>query len=897
MNTAKANVSSKQSWHTMTVGEIEEQLQTDLKNGLSAGEISARREKYGKNEIPLKKKQSKLKRFLLQFNNLLIYILLLASVITALMDHWIDTWVIVLVVIVNAIIGYIQEGKAEEALAGIQKMLSLHSIVVRQGKQKEIDARDLVPGDVIYLKSGDKIPADVRLVETRDFQVEESPLTGEAEAVEKSTKPVEESALPAERKGMGFTGTTVVYGKAKAVVVETGANTEIGKINKMMTGVEVITTPLLQQIEEFSKWLSFIILAVTAGFFAFGYFYRHYPINELFLASIGLIVAAIPEGLPAIMTITLAVGVQQMARRNAIIRKLPSVETLGSVNVICSDKTGTLTKNEMTARTVITSEKKYDIEGTGYEPKGDILFKDERVKVNEDPVLERLIQCLRICNNAELSTSEDGQWEITGAPTEAALLTLSYKAGFENFRPEQLDTIPFESEHKFMASLNRLEQEEFVYMTGAPERVLDKCSRQLSTEGNQQLDRNWWLEQMDDLASKGNRIIGAAFRPARNNEKEIKLPFDEKELIFLGIIGIIDPPREQVIEAIKECNSAGVKVKMITGDHAKTALAIAKDIGIEEAGEVVTGQEIQEMDDQELKEMVMKRSIYARTTPEHKLRLVKALQDNDLLCAMTGDGVNDAPALKKANIGVAMGIKGTEVAKDASEMVLADDNFATIVNAIKEGRTVYDNIKKALFFILPTNGAESLVLMAAVVLGVTMPISPAQILWVNMVTAVTLALSISFEPMESNVMRRPPRGSKQAILGKQFIWRIIFVSLIIGVLTLTAFNYMLERGLEIAAARTVAVNTLVCCQLFYLFNCRKMKGPALNKDFFRNKYVFYAAGILTLLQLFFVYTPFMNNFFETAPLPWEYWLYPGIAGFIVFVVVEVEKFTTRNLWK
>ncbi len=887
---------SGSNWHSMPIAEVKEKLFTDPVTGLSYEEVGKRTETYGKNEIPQGKKQSELKRFLLQFHNLLIYILLIAASITALMDHWIDTWVILLVVVVNAIIGYIQEGKAEKALAGIRNMLSPHALVIREGRQKEIDAKDLVPGDVVQLKSGDKIPADVRIIESKDFQVEESPLTGEAEAVEKSPAPVKESALLGDRTGMGFSGTTVVYGKARAVVVETGAATEIGKISKMMSNVQVITTPLLQQIEEFSKWLSFAILAITGGFFAFGYFFREYSVAELFLASIGLVVAAIPEGLPAILTITLAIGVQKMARKKAIIRKLPSVETLGAVNVICSDKTGTLTRNEMTARTVVTAENTYTVEGTGYEPRGDIFVAGEKCEVAKDRVLTRFMQCLRACNNAEISQSEDGRWEITGAPTEAALLSLTIKAGFENFKPELLDSIPFESEHKFTATLNRVEDEKMVFMAGAPERLLEKCSWQYTSAGITEIDRNYWAAKTEATASKGQRILGAAFRPATPEENGINLPFEKPEFIFLGITGIIDPPRAEVLEAIRECRSAGVKVKMITGDHAFTARAIGREIGLEESDHTLTGQEIEQMNDEELRKKVLDHNIYARTTPEHKLRLVKALQANGLLCAMTGDGVNDAPALKKANIGIAMGIKGTEVTKDASEMVLADDNFATIVSAIREGRTVYDNIKKALYFILPTNGAESLVLMAAVIMGITMPITPAQILWVNMVTAVTLALSISFEPMERKVMKRPPRKAAQPILGKQFVWRIIFVSFLIATFTLQIFNYMIDLGLEEPAARTVAVNTLVFSQLFYLFNCRRMKGPAIGTGFFRNKYVFYAAIILIFLQLFFVYTPFMNRFFETEDLALQYWGYPVAVGFLVFVIVEIEKYLTRNLW-
>ena len=527
---------SGREWHTLAPGEVNDRLNTNFEKGLSKEEVLKRREVYGLNELPKGKKQSELKRFLLQFNNLLIYILLVAAFITAILDHWVDTWVIVFVVVANAIIGYIQEGKAEEALEGIRNMLSLRSLVIRDGKQKDIDAKDLVPGDMIRLKSGDKIPADVRIIESRDFQVEESPLTGEAEAVEKNTNAVVLDAIMGDRTGMGFAGTTVVYGKATAVVVETGAATELGKINKMMSRVQVATTPLLLQIAEFSKWLSFAIVGVTAGFFAFGYFFRDYSLTQLFLISIGLVVAAIPEGLPAIMTITLAIGVQKMAKRKAIIRKLPSVETLGSVNVICSDKTGTLTKNEMTAKTVVTSEKKYTVEGTGYEPVGDILLKGQKLKVEDDPVFLQFMQCLRSCNNSEITRNDGGQYDITGVPTEAALLSLSLKAGLEDFRPERLDTIPFESEHKFMATLNRVGNEKLIFVTGAPERILEKCTHQLVTAGLQEVNREYWLEQMDAVASAGQRILGAAFRVAPQETTQLKLPLDDHGFTFLGTL-------------------------------------------------------------------------------------------------------------------------------------------------------------------------------------------------------------------------------------------------------------------------------------------------------------------------------------------------------------------------
>lgn len=880
----------KNSWHAMDAQEVIEKLDVNQEEGLSSEEVDKRQQKYGKNELPKGKKQSWWKRLLLQFHNVLIYVLIAAAAITALMEHYIDMWVILAVVIINALIGFVQEGKAEKALESIREMLSLEAVVIRNGNKKTIDAEELVPGDVVMLKSGDKIPADIRLFKSKDLRVEESPLTGESTSVDKSVDAVEANAIIGDQTSMAFSGTVVTYGKATGVVVATGAQSEIGKINQMISEVEKITTPLLQQIEKFGKWLSVLILVMTGAFFAFGRLYHGTDLTEMFLAAIGLIVASIPEGLPAIMTITLAIGVQRMAQRNAIIRRLPSVETLGAVDVICSDKTGTLTRNEMTAKTIITADKEYTVEGTGYKPEGNILYQDKQLKPDEDKVLWQLLQTIRTCNNAEVNKNKEGNWTLTGTPTEGALLTLSYKAGLKDFKPERIDSIPFESDHKYMATLNKVDDQKVVFMTGAPERVLEMCNKQFTADGEQDIDKSYWEKKMEEVAAKGQRLLGAAFKPTDHNRNEIDKEDLEKNKTFLGVIGIIDPPRDEAIEAIRECKNAGITVKMITGDHAITAKAIGKEIGIGDGEKVMTGKELEEMSDEKMREIVDQYDVYARTSPEHKLRLVTALQENNRLAAMTGDGVNDAPALKKANIGIAMGIKGTEVTKDASEMVLADDNFASIVNAVEEGRTVYDNIRKALLFILPTNGAEALVLMAAILLGIVMPITPAQILWVNMVTAVTLALAISFEPMEEKVMERPPRAPGEPILGKLFIWRITFVSFLIGGLTLGMFKYFQSMELSEALSRTIAVNTLVAGQLFYLFNCRKIKLPSLGKGFFNNKYAFIAAALLIVFQLAFVYTPFMNTFFGTEPIKAAFWIYPMAAGLFVFIVVEVEKY-------
>lgn len=891
----------KKKWHAIDVQEVVKSLNTDEKHGLDNHKIRDRLEQYGRNELPKGKKRSAFMRFMLQFHNVLIYVLLVAAVVTALMDHWIDTWVIVGVVVINAIIGFMQEGKAEKALDGIRKMLSLDALVMRAGRKATVDAEELVPGDIVMLQSGDKIPADVRIIHAKDFKVEESPLTGESSPVKKQAEPVDEGAVVGDRFSLAFSGTVVTYGNATAVVVETGAATEIGKINQMMAEVKEVTTPLLQQIERFGKWLSVFILGIAGAFFAFGYFYREYELTEMFLVVIGIIVAAIPEGLPAIMTITLAIGVQRMASRNAIIRSLPSVETLGAVNVICSDKTGTLTRNEMTAKAMLTSDSVYHVNGTGYKPQGNILKEGKEINPQEDEVIRRLAETVRATNNADVSTDENGHWQLIGSPTEGALLTLSLKAGLKKFDRIKHDSIPFESEHKYTAVLSKTDEDAYIFITGAPDRLLDMCSKQYTENGEVPIDKESWTTKMDKLAGEGQRLIGAAFIKAdqdrtKIDKKEFENNEHEGEKVFIGVVGIIDPPRDEAIEAVKLCKSAGVKVKMITGDHAITASSIAKQIGIGDGTKAITGKEIEEMSDEQLRSVVDDCDVYARTSPENKLRLVTALQANGHRCAMTGDGVNDAPALKKADIGIAMGIKGTEVTKDASEMVLTDDNFSSIASAIEEGRTVYDNIRKALLFILPTNGAETLALMIAVILGLVMPITPAQILWVNMVTAVTLALAISFEPKEEEVMLRPPRASSESILGRTFVWRILFVSVLIGGITTYMFIFMKSLYGDEAIARTVAVNTLVAGQLFYLFNCRRIKLPSLGKGFFNNKYAFIAAGLLIVLQLLFVYLPFMNTLFETTAIDAVYWLYPLGAGLAVFIIVEIEKFIVSKVF-
>jgi P-type Ca2+ transporter type 2C len=887
---------TEKKWHSLPTEEVLAAFKSQ-NVGLTTEEAKVRLEKYGYNKLPEKIKKSAFARFMMQFDNVLIYVLLVAGIITALMGHWIDTWIIFGVVIINAIIGFVQEGKAERALESIQNMLSLKAKVIRDNSNVEISADELVPGDVVLLRSGDKVPADLRIIESKNCKIEESPLTGESVPVDKDPAPVKQDTDLGSRSSMAYSGTAITYGNARGLVIGTGENTELGKINRMIAEVDQLMTPLLRQIHSFGKMLAFIILGITALFFAFGYFFQDYAVDELFLAVIGLAVAAIPEGLPAIMTITLAIGVQRMAKRNAIIRRLPSVETLGSVSVICSDKTGTLTRNEMTAKVVMAGENAYTIEGVGYAPDGAINFQSKPLGfegLDLHGTLFSFLQAVWTCNDATIAKDELGAWKLVGQPTEGALKTLGMKAGFANTNYKRIDAVPFESEHKYSATLSQVEKERVIYVVGAPERLLEMCDRELTDNGEKPINRQRWVDKMNEVASQGMRMIGATVKPADSRVSKITHKDIGNDNVFLGLVGIIDPPRKEAVDAIRECKEAGIQVKMITGDHAITAQAIGKEIGIGDGTKAITGRELDLMDENQLKDIILSHDVFARTNPEHKVILVKALQANHRICAMTGDGVNDAPALKRADVGIAMGIKGTEVAKDSSEMVLADDNFASIVNAVEEGRTVYDNLRKAILFILPTNGAESLVLMVAIILGITMPITPAQILWVNMVTAVTLALAISFEPMEQDVMKRPPRDSKAGIIGKYFIWRIIYVSILIGGATIWIYMLLRDQGYDLSIARTVAVNSLVAGQLFYLFNCRKLVNPSIDRSFFQNRAIFIACFVLIILQLLFTYLPFMNTIFDSAPIMGYHVFYPLMIGVGVFIVVEIEKYITRK---
>src|SRR6516165_1511830 len=848
------------AWHAISDGDVVKRLTTDSKKGLDSAEASARLQKYGPNRLPEGKKRGPFMRFLAQFNNILVYVLLGAGFTKLMLGLWVDAGIIFGVVVLNALLGFIQEGKAEKALDSIRNMLSAEARTVRGGETRMIPAEQLVPGDVVILESGDKIPADLRLIDTKNLRTEEAALTGESVPADKGTDEVPANATVGDRENMAFSGTMVVSGRATGVVVATGSDTELGRINQLLASVSPLETPLLRQIKTFGYVITAAIAVISVLIFAYGKWVKGMDFVELFQAVVGIAVSVIPEGLPAIITITLAIGVQRMAQRNAIIRRLPAVETLGSVSRICSDKTGTLTLMEMMVVSAVTAEAAYQVTGDGYAPEGEVK-KDGR-PAGKQPVLALMGRVSMLCNDAELF-EEDGAWKVEGDPTEGALYPFATKLGMDRqaelAASPRIDAIPFESEHKFMATLHKSAGgEEYLLVKGAPEVILDHCDRQ-QTAGSEArpIDRAYFMSASDKLAGQGERVLALAWLESPAVKSGSLTATDlPKNLVLLGLIGLLDPPRKEAVEAVHECHGGGIRVTMITGDHKITAAAIAKMLGIGDGKTAITGAEIEEMNEATLQEKVRNVDVFARASPEHKLRLVKAIQANRQIVAMTGDGVNDAPALKKADIGVAMGIKGTEVTKESAGMVLADDNFASITAAVKEGRTVYNNIEKAMLFMLPTNVAQGLVIMAAIFVGFTMPITAPQILWVNMVTSVALALVLSFEPHELDVMRRPPRVVDRPILTGFGIWRILFVGVALLAYTLWAFFWMKSQGASDALARTVAVNAITIGQIFYLLNSRYLIDSSLSiKAHLGNKYLPLGVGAVVVLQMLFTYAP------------------------------------------
>jgi magnesium-transporting ATPase (P-type) len=892
----KKNLPDNCPWHSLSLDAICDAL-ASTEQGLSQQVAQQRLTQYGHNRLAPTVIRGPLKRFFSQFHNVLIYVLLASAGVTAAIDHWTDSGVIVGVVFINALIGFIQEGKAEKSLDAIRNLLTSQAMVRRDGMNFLLPAEQLVPGDIVSLESGDKVPADLRLLQVKSLRVDESMLTGESIPVNKTTLAVGVNAALGDRCCLAYSGTLITYGTALGMVVATGDNTEIGHISSLLRKIPELTTPLLRQIAGFSQWLTVAILILASATFAYGWFIQHSSLTKLFMSAVSLAVAAIPEGLPAIMTITLAIGVQRMAKRNAIIRRLAAVETLGSVTVICSDKTGTLTCNEMTATSVFAINKLFTVDGIGYNPHGNYKLAGVTTTVEDHPHLHELLRAAVLCNNARLE-KKSGTWLVHGDPTEGALVTLALKAGLENEflnrEMPRIDSIPFESEHRYMATLHHDHSGHvFAFVKGAPERVLGMCSCQRLDGEDVPIDVGHWHQIMDELAGRGQRLLAVAFRTMPSTQKQIGFSDVETVLTLLGIVGMIDPPRPEAVKAVLKCQHAGIRVKMITGDHAATAVAIAGQLNIGDDS-VLCGNDLDRMTDSELKITIRNVDVFARTSPENKLRLVTALQADGHVVAMTGDGVNDAPALKRADIGVAMGKKGTEVAKETSEMVLADDNFASITHAVEEGRGIYDNLIKSIIFILPTSAGQALTIVAAIAMDEILPITPVQILWVNLVTAVTLALTFAFEPPERNIMGRKPRKPNEPLLSAFLVWRILFVSLIMvtGSFGLFLFERSMETSIE--EARTVAVNTLVMFEIFYVFNSRYLYHSVLNlHGLFGNWLTWLAVILIIIFQIAFTYWQPMQGLFGTVDIGSHTWRMIVAVASSVFVLVEIEKIFIR----
>ncbi|WP_024301544.1 HAD-IC family P-type ATPase [Pseudogulbenkiania sp. MAI-1] len=885
-------------WHHLEIHDTLARLASTAQ-GLSSAEAARRLTHHGPNVLPEAPRPGPWRRLLAQFHNVLIYVLLASAVVTLAIGDWVDTAVIVGVVLINAAIGFLQEGKAEAALNAIRHMLAPQATVLRDGERLTLAASQLVPGDVVLLQSGDKVPADLRLLEIRNLRLDESALSGESLPVDKNPAPLPPETVLSDRRNMAYAGSVVSYGQGSGVVVATGRDTELGRITRLLATVQADSTPLTRMLQQFARWLTALILLVAVLTVLLGVYWRGQPWPEMFMAAVGLVVAAIPEGLPAIVTITLAIGVERMARQRAIMRRLPAIETLGAVSVICTDKTGTLTCNEMTAVRLVTARHEVSVSGAGYRPDGALHLAGTPLPPGRQTDVDELVRAAALCNDARL-LHHDGHWRLCGDPTEGALLTLAHKA---EWPPEVLheqwprrDAIPFEAEYRFMATLHHDRNgHRQIYLKGAPEVVLARASHELAEGRLTELNAARWQQTVAELAAQGMRVLALAGKSQPHAGEELDFADVEDGLTLLGLVGLIDPPRPEAVRAVASCQQAGIRVKMITGDHALTATAIARELGIGDGRLVLSGEELEAMDDARLAEAVRHTDVFARTSPEHKLRLVQALKRHGQVVAMTGDGVNDAPALKQADVGVAMGGKGTEAAKEAADMVITDDNFASLTRAVAEGRTVYDNLKKTVLFILPTNIGEAAIIVAAVVAGLPLPITPVQILWINMVTAVTLALALAFEPSEGLVMRRPPRRADASLLDRLFLWRLLLVGALMVAVPFALYLDAVERGLGEALARTVAVNSMVAIEIAYLFNIRQLDASAISRHGLGgNRVALLSVALLVLLQLALSYAAPMQALFGTAGLAGGEWLKILTGALACFLLLEGEKALLRR---
>lgn len=902
-------------WHHLPTEEVIQLLDGNPETGLDIFEIKHRQERFGRNVLTPKRGKNPLMRFLHQFNNPLIYILLVATVITAVVKDIVDAAIIFAAVLVNAIIGFIQEARAERAIEALAQAMTTEATVIRAGKTQRISAAELVPGDLVTLKAGDKAPADLRLLRSRDLQVAEAALTGESLPVEKNAELLlsPETTL-ADRRNMAYASTLVTYGTSVGIVIATGDNTEVGRISQLISSAAELQTPLTRKIAQFSRLVLYAILALAAATFAVGVL-RGQPVVDTFTAAIALAVAMIPEGLPAALTVTLAIGVSRMAQRRAIIRKLPAVETLGSVTIISSDKTGTLTQNQMTVQEIVVTGNTYRVTGAGYAPDGEILREGKPIDLSaENAALRETLLAGLLCNDSALGQA-DGAWRAEGDPTEVALIVAAHKAGLATAEKEpaygptginlpRLDAIPFESQHQYMATLHDAGagRPRLAYVKGAAEVILARCIAALDeTGGAGPLDAAGVQRQVEAMASEGLRIL--AFARGELPPAAVSISHEDVQagLTFLGLQGMIDPPRPEAIAAVAACQGAGIRVKMITGDHALTAAAIAKELGLKGGSttanglpQVMTGQDLAACCDADLIERIEQTAVFARVSPEQKLRLVEAFQARGHVVAMTGDGVNDGPALKQSNVGIAMGITGTEVAKEAADMVLTDDNFATIEAAVEEGRGVFDNLTKIIAWTLPTNLGEGLIILLAIFAGLTLPILPVHILWINMTTVAVLGIVLALEQREPGIMSRPPRDPDAPILTRVLLWRVALVGTLILAGAFGLFEWELLSGASVATARTAAVNTVIMVEIFYLLNCRSLTDSMFRIGIFSNRWVIVGIAAMVLLQILFTYAPFLNAVLSSAPLSLGAWARIVAVGLAGYLLVELEKWVRRR---
>ena len=856
----------------------------EFKEGLSTQEAQKRLSENGPNKLETKK-TPKWKMFVRQFNNMVIYVLIAATVITLLMQHYSDSIIIGLVVIINAIIGYYQESNASDALDKIKQMLSIEATVYRDGQRKDVPAEELVVGDTVFLEAGDNVPADLRIIDSDNLRIQESALTGESNSVAKTADALTEEKVPlADQKNMAFASTAVTNGSGTGIVVGTALDTQIGKISTEVSEVKQRKTPMMQVIDSLGTNVSYFIVAASIIIFIVGLIFDTYALPVLLLAVVAMMVGAIPEGMPATTSVILAKGVSDMAKKqHTIVKTLPAVETLGSVDVVATDKTGTLTKNEMTVTDILIDDQELQVSGTGYEPIGEITKDGQPVEIS--PKLELLLEAGYQANDTTL-LKENGQWIINGEPTDGAFLTLYHKVFpyDQKNKYQEIDILPFDSDYRYIGKIVKNEQDErILFVKGSPDKLLEMAQAQ-----DANFNYDYWFNKVKQFSEEGKRVIAVGYEKEPNNTDEITHEMIVDGLNFLGLVAIIDPPREEVIDSLKVMRAAGVEVKMITGDNAITAKTIGEKLGLADKIQAITGPEWDELSPDEQVIAADKNQVFARTTPSNKLEIIKALQKNNKVTAMTGDGVNDAPALKRADIGVAMGIKGTDVAKDSADMILTDDNFATMSSAIKEGRRIFDNIKKSILYLLPISFSEGLIVAYAILMKQEIPLQPTQLLWINMVSAITIQFALIFEPAEEGIMNRPPRKTGGKLMNRHDIFQMTYVAILIAAVSLIIDIYLNNLGVGEVISSTTMVNTLIIGKIFYLFNIRTPK-LALSKELFSNSKVFVFVGLMMVLQLFLTYVPFMQEIFSTGPITLHEWGLAVMAGAVVLVVTEIDK--------